>query len=173
MVTVGRLDAATAAASVPRLAEILVACVDTGASVSFLPPMAIQSAIDFYRAIAADVAGGQKILLAGWIDGVLAGTVTLSFATQQNQPHRADVQKLLVHPAARRAGLGRALMQCVEREAIGAGRSLLTLDTNQGEAGEALYRSLGWAEAGTIPGYSLNADRVPWPTVIFWKQLKT
>lgn len=172
MANVERLDAAASASAIPRLAEILVACVDTGASVSFLPPMAMQTAVNFYRAVASDVAGGRKILLAGWIDGVLSGTVTLSFATQENQPHRADVQKLLVHSGARRTGLGRALMQRVEQEAIGAGRSLPTLDTSVGEAGEALYRSLGWTAAGIIPGHSLNADRVPWPTVIFWKHFE-
>ncbi len=89
MANVERLDAAASASAIPRLAEILVACVDTGASVSFLPPMAMQTAVNFYRAVASDVAGGRKILLAGWIDGVLSGTVTLSFATQENQPHRA------------------------------------------------------------------------------------
>jgi len=101
------------------------------------------------------------------VNGVLAGTVTLHTGTPPNAPHRAEVQKLLVHPAARRHGLARALMQRVEREAEHAGRSLLTLDTRAGHAAEHLYRELGWQEGGRIPGYAMNADGTPGDAVFF------
>ncbi len=165
------LDAAGTASAEHRLAEILVACVDAGASVSYLPPLAPAVARDFYRRAAADVAAGQKILLAGWVDGVLAGTVMLDIGLPPNQPHRAEVQKLLVHPDARRRGLAHALMLRAERAVSDAGRSLLTLDTRAGDEAEALYRGLGWTEAGRIPGYALNADGTPCDTLFFFKNL--
>jgi len=99
------------------------------------------------------------------------GTAMLEFASAPNQPHRAEVQKLLVHPDARRRGVARALMAQVEIEARRAGRSLLTLDTRAGDAAENLYRAMGWQEAGRIPGFALNADRTPCDTIFFWKQV--
>jgi GNAT superfamily N-acetyltransferase len=165
------LDAAAAASAERRLAEILCACVDAGASVSYLPPLAPDVARGFWKRAAADVAAGTRVLLVGWQDGVLAGTVMLEFASAPNQPHRAEVQKLLVHPSARRRGLARALMLRAEQEARRAGRSLLTLDTRAGDAAETLYRAMGWQEAGRIPGYALNADRTPCDTVFFWRQV--
>ena len=152
------LDAAAAASAERRLAEILCACVDAGASVSYLPPLAPDVARAFWQRAATDVAAGTRILLAAWDDAVLVGTVMLEFASSPNQPHRAEVQKLLVHPAARRRGLARALMLRAEQEARRAGRTLLTLDTRAGDAAENLYRAMGWHEAGRIPGYALNAD---------------
>jgi ribosomal protein S18 acetylase RimI-like enzyme len=139
--------------------------------VSFLPPLAPQAARAFYRQAAADVATGRKILLAGWVDGALSGTVMLDVGTPQNQPHRAEVQKLLVHPQARRRGLARRLMQSAERAAIEARRTLLTLDTRADDHAENLYRDLGWTEAGRIPGYALNADGTAHATVLFFKSL--
>ncbi len=165
------LDAAAAASAERRLAEILCACVDAGASVSYLPPLASDIARGFWKRMAADVAGGSRILLAAWDGGVMAGTVMLEFASSPNQPHRTEVQKLLVHPDARRRGLARALMARAEQEARRAGKTLLTLDTRAGDAAESLYRAMGWHEAGRIPGYALNADRTPCDTIFFWKQV--
>jgi GNAT superfamily N-acetyltransferase len=165
------LDAAAAASAERRLVEILCACVDSGASVSYLPPLAPDVARGYWKRAAADVAAGARVLLACWDDGVLAGTVMLELAFQPNQPHRAEVQKLLVHPSARRRGLARALMLRAEQEARRVGRSLLTLDTRAGDAAESLYRAMGWQEAGRIPGYALNADRTPCDTVFFWRQV--
>ena len=167
------LDTAAAVSAERRLAEILIACVAGGAGVSFPPPLPLDTARAFWRNTAKDIAAGRRILLAGWANGVLSGTVTLSFATAQNQPHRADVQKLLVHPAARRAGLARSLMQRLEQEAQRAGRPLLTLDTRAGDNAESLYRSMGWRELGTIPGYALMADGRFENTVFFWRNLAT
>ena len=163
------LDAAAAASAERSLAEVLRACVDAGASVSYLPPLAPEVARGFWRRMAADVAAGTRILLAAWDDAALVGTVMLEFAASPNQPHRAEVQKLLVHPAARRRGIGRALMTRLEAEARRAGKTLLTLDTRAADAAEALYRRMGWHEAGRIPGYALNADRTPCDTILFWR----
>jgi GNAT superfamily N-acetyltransferase len=165
------LDAAAAASAERRLADILCACVDAGASVSYLPPLAPDVARAFWKRMAADVAAGDRILLAAWQDAELVGTVMLEFAASPNQPHRAEVQKLLVHPSARRRGLARALMLRAEQETLRVGRSLLTLDTRAGDAAESLYRAMGWQEAGRIPGYALNADLTPCDTVFFWKQV--
>jgi GNAT superfamily N-acetyltransferase len=165
------LDAAAAASAERRLAEILCACVDAGASVSYLPPLASTIARGFWKRMAADVAAGTRILLAAWDDAVLVGTVMLEFASAPNQPHRAEVQKLLVHPDARRRGLARALMARLEHEAARAGKTLLTLDTAAGDAAEHLYRDIGWHEAGRIPGYALNANRVPCDTILFWRAM--
>jgi GNAT superfamily N-acetyltransferase len=165
------LDAAAAASAVRRLAEILCACVDAGASVSYLPPLAAKVALGYWKRIAAEVAAGTRILLAAWDNGVLIGTVMAEFASSPNQPHRAEVQKLLVHPAARRRGVARALMGRLETEALAAGKTLLTLDTRAGDAAEPLYRGMGWHEAGRVPGYALSANREPCDTVIFWKTL--
>jgi len=166
------LDAAAAASAERRLSDILIACVAGGAGVSFLPPLAPATARAFWKRATTDIAAGGQILLGGWVDGVLAGTVTLHIGTPPNQPHRAEVQKLLVHPDARRHGLARALMQRAELEAARAGRSLLTLDTRAGHAAEHLYRAMGWQEAGRIPGYALNADGTPGDTVFFWKTMQ-
>ncbi len=163
------LDAAAAASAERRLAEILCACVEAGASVSYLPPLARDVARGFWKRAAADVAAGTRILLAAWHEAILVGTAMLEFASAPNQPHRAEVQKLLVHPEARRRGVARTLMTRLEQEAQRAGKTLLTLDTRAGDAAERLYRDMGWHEAGRIPGFALNADRVPCETVFFWK----
>jgi GNAT superfamily N-acetyltransferase len=163
------VDAAAAASAERRLAEILCACVDAGASVSYLPPLGPDVARAFWKRSATDVAAGTRILLAAWDDAVLVGTVMVEFASSPNQPHRAEVQKLLVHPDGRRRGLARALMARAEAEARRAGKTLLTLDTRAGDAAENLYRSIGWHEAGRIPGYALNADGTPCDTIFFWK----
>lgn len=169
-IVVRRLDVAAAESAGRALAEILRACVDAGASVSYLPPLAPDVARGFYRARVKDVAAGTRIMLAGWVDGVLRGTVMLDMDTPPNQPHRAEVQKLLVHPNARRHGLARALMAALENEAQAAGRRLLTLDTRAGDGAESLYRSMGYEEAGRIPRFALNADGTPCDTVFFWKE---
>jgi GNAT superfamily N-acetyltransferase len=165
------LDAAAATSAVSRLSDILLGCVEEGAGVSFLPPMSRDAAREFWRGAAREVAAGDIVLLAGWVNGVLAGTVTLALAWQPNQPHRADVAKLLVAPIARRTGLARRLMTRLEQEAARAGRTLLTLDTRGGDNAERLYRSAGWREYGRIPGYAVLADGSPDEAVFFWKRI--
>lgn len=165
------LDAAAAASAERRLADLLVACVAEGASLEFLPPLSRDRAIAFWKQTSAAVAAGSRVLLVAWRDGVMAGSVTLDLATAQNQPHVAAIQKLLVDPAARRAGLGRALMRRAEQAARGHARRLLSLDTRAGSAAEALYRAEGWHELGRIPGFEVDAAREPCDTVFFWKPL--
>ncbi len=163
------LDAAAASSAVRRLGEILVACVDGGASVSFLPPLSQDAACGYMRGIASQVAHGRCVLLGGWSGGILGGTVRLQLDTPPNQPHRADIAKLLVHPACRHRGLARTLMLAAELAAQRAGRTLLTLDTEAGGAGERLYAGLGWTAVGRIPGYAKNAAGQPVDTIFFYK----
>jgi ribosomal protein S18 acetylase RimI-like enzyme len=165
------LDAAAAASTERCLAEVLTACVADGASVSFLPPLAPDVARAFWRRNSREVAAGGRVLIAGWVDGRLAGCVTLDLDTSPNQRHRAEVQTLLVDPATRRRGLARAMMQRLEVEATRQGRSLLTLDTRAGDTAEALYRGMGWIEAGRIPDYARNADGTLCDTLYFYKRV--
>jgi GNAT superfamily N-acetyltransferase len=170
-VVVERLDAAAAASAEARLVAILQDCVAAGASVSFLPPVAREAAAGFWRRKASEVAQGKRVLLTGWLDGVLAGTVMLDLDMPANQPHRADLQKLLVHPAARRRGLARRLMAAAEAAARAERRNLLVLDTQDGSEAEPLYRASGWTEVGRIPDFSLNAAGGLDATILFWKKM--
>ncbi|SDC24934.1 GNAT family N-acetyltransferase [Belnapia rosea] len=163
------LDAAAAASAERRLSEILIACVESGASVNFIRPLAPEMAHGFWKKVAADVAANRRILLAAWLEGELVGTVQLNLDTPQNQPHRADLAKLLVDPSARRRGVARALMQRAEQTAQRLRRRLLVLDTLAGDNAEPLYRSLGWQEAGRIPDYALDETGAAHATIIFWK----
>jgi GNAT superfamily N-acetyltransferase len=165
------LDIAAATSAEAMLAEILIACVAAGASVSFLPPLSLAKAKAFWHRVAADVGAGKRVLLAAWRDGTMVGTGMLDLATPENQPHRAEVQKVLVHPSVRRSGVGRQIMCALEFSAVAAGRTLLTLDTRAGDTGEVFYRAQGWHEAGLIPGYTRDADGLAHSTRMFWKGL--
>jgi GNAT superfamily N-acetyltransferase len=167
------LDAAAAASAEVPLARVLVACVDAGASVSFFAPLALERARAFWRETARAVARGERLLLAAWHGGTLVGTVQLLLATPENQPHRADLAKMLVHPGARRRGIGAALLAAAERAALAAGRTLLVLDTQTGGAGERLYRRGEWTEVGRVPAYARFADGSPCDTTVFYKRLTT
>ncbi len=164
------LDAAGALSAVPRLSAILIACVAEGTGVGFLPPLAPETARDFWRETARGVAAGREILLAGWVRGVLVGTVTLVFAQAQTQTHRADVRTLLIDPGANRTALAASLLYRVEVEARRAGRSLLLLEARAGDPAERLCRSEGWREVGRIPGYALRPDGTFDDAYLFWKR---
>jgi ribosomal protein S18 acetylase RimI-like enzyme len=155
----------------PRLCEILIDCVQQGASVGFLAPLDPADADAYWRRVERGVAEARCVLLvASLADGDVAGTVQLDIDTLPNQRHRATVSKLLVHPAARRRGIGEALMVGLERVALDLGRWLLTLDTATDDAAR-LYLRLGWNLAGVIPHYALNPDRTLTDTAFYWKQL--
>jgi GNAT superfamily N-acetyltransferase len=152
------------------LAALLVDAVESGASVSFMAPLTLESARIWWHDTLANAHPYGRCFVAR-DDGAIVGTVLLQPAWQPNQPHRADVAKLLVHRRARRRGWGRALMIALEREAADVGLTLLTLDTVRGDAAEPLYRHLGWTEVGVIPRYALYPDGTPCDTVIFYKIL--
>ncbi len=171
-VSVRRLDPGEAAARVPALAELLIDCVDGGASVSFMRPMTTEKATRFWNGVAQDVArGARALLVAQDRDGRILGSVQLVLAVPENQPHRADVAKLLVHRGARRRGVARLLMRAAEHAAIEEGRTLLVLDTVTGSDAAQLYARAGWQRVGEIPNYALMPDGPPGPTTIYYKAL--
>lgn len=170
-VAVRRLSPDEAANSVDALADILVDCVEGGASVSFMAPLAPAKAAAFWRGVARDVAAGSCVLFVAETGaGAIVGTVQILFGQPENQPHRADIAKMLVHRAARRLGVGAALMQAAEATALQEGKTLLVLDTASDDA-ERLYARLGWSFVGSVPGYALMPDGRPCDTKFFYKIL--
>ncbi len=165
------LDAAAARGAVPGLAEVLIHCVESGASVGFMAPLARERAEAFWTGVAEGVARGDRLLLAARLGGAVVGTVQVVFAGPENQPHRADIAKMLVHGRARRRGLGEALMRAAETAAGAAGRTLLVLDTVTGGDAERLYARLGWTRAGVIPDYALWPDGRLCDTTVFFRRL--
>ena len=141
-------------AQIDELADVLIDCVQGGASVSFMHPLTRDRAVAFWRRVAQGVAARERALLVAEDAEGLCGTVQLVFDLPENQPHRADLAKMLVHRRARRQGLGEALMRAAEATARECGKTLLVLDTASGEA-ERLYERLGWERVGVIPGYAL------------------
>lgn len=136
------------------LSRLLIDCVDGGASVSFMHPLPSAKALAFWQGVAAEVARGERALLVAEDAEGIAGTVQLVLAQPENQPHRADLSKMLVHRRARRQGLGAALMRSAEAVARDCGKCLLVLDTASADA-ERLYLRQGWVPCGTVPGYAL------------------
>jgi GNAT superfamily N-acetyltransferase len=166
-----RVEAADTFEVLPALTDILLDCVDGGASVSFMAPLSRDKAQAFWSGVLASAAEGERIVLVGRdAGGVIAGTVQVILAQPENQPHRADVAKMLVHRRARRQGLGEALMRAAEQQARQAGKTLLVLDTAS-DAAERLYTRAGWVECGRIPGYALLPGGEPCATTYFYKQL--
>lgn len=164
-------DPKTVRASVVDLAGVLADCVAGGASVGFMDGFGIAEAALYFRKVFDDVAAGKVVLLAARKGNKIVGTVQLALDTMPNQPHRAEVKKLLVHRSARNAGIGERLMRDVERFARHHGRSLLVLDTVTESAGYRLYERLGWARVGVIPDYALFPDGRFCDTTIFYKRI--
>lgn len=170
--SIRRLSPEDAVKHVPALTRILLDCVEGGASVSFMAPLDPVRAEAFWRQIATDVARGDRLLLVAAEEGTgeLLGTVQVVLAQTDNQPHRGDLCKMLVHRNARRRGVGEALMRAVEEEARAAGKTLLVLDTSTPEA-ERLYERAGWVRVGFIPDYALTPDGRPCGTTYFYKRI--
>ena len=166
-----RLIVPVSDADLRALAQLLIDAVESGAAVSFLAPLALARAEDWWRSVISASHTGAIFLVARDVEGIV-GTVQLHPAWAPNQPHRAEIVKLLVHRRSRRTGLGTQLMLTIEDAARSAGFSLLTLDAKRGGAAEHLYRHLGWTPAGTIPRYALDPDGTPHDAVIFYKELK-
>lgn len=155
---------------IPALCEILIDCVEGGASVGFMTPMTPDKAQAFWRNVVQGVAIGQRALLVAEIDGQALGTVQVILGQPENQPHRGDLSKLLVHRRARKTGLGAALMRAADQAARDAGKTLLVLDTASSDA-ERLYEREGWVRVGAVPGYALLPDGAPCDTHIFFKPI--
>jgi GNAT superfamily N-acetyltransferase len=141
-------------AQMHALALVLIDCVEGGASVSFMHPLSLAKALAFWRRVASEVERGACALLVAEDSSGIVGTVQVGLAQPENQPHRADISKMLVHRRARRHGIGAALMRAAEEAARQSGKSLLVLDTANGDA-ERLYVRMGWALAGIVPDYAL------------------
>jgi GNAT superfamily N-acetyltransferase len=154
------------------LSDVLIDCVEGGASVSFMLPMTRAKAETFWRGMAASVARGERVVLAAEeAAGTIVGTVQVLWAQPENQPHRGDLAKMLVHRRARRQGIGAALLAAAERSALEAGKTLLVLDTASDDA-ERLYARRGWQRCGVIPDYALWPGGGPCATTFFFKFLR-
>ncbi len=165
-----RVDAGEVDALVEPLADVLMDCVQGGASVSFMWPLPRQRALAFWRDVAGGVRRGERLLLVGEAQpGRIDGTVQLVLAQPDNQPHRADLAKMLVHRRARRRGLAQALLVAAEQAAREAGKRVLVLDTVTGGDAERLYERGGWQRVGVIPDYALMPDGRPCATTYFHK----
>lgn len=152
------------------LARVLIDCVEGGASVGFMLPMTPEKTLAFLRGIGADVERGARIVLVAEDEAGIVGTVQIVLEQPENQPHRADISKMLVHRRARRRGIGAALMRAAEDAARRAGKSLLVLDTASDDA-ERLYARLGWTLVGVIPDYALWPGGGFCPTSVFYRKL--
>jgi GNAT superfamily N-acetyltransferase len=154
------------------LSDVLVDCVEAGASVSFMLPMTRAKAQTFWRTVAGSAARGERVVLAAEdADGSIVGTAQVILAQPENQPHRGDLAKMLVHRRARRRGIGAALLTAAEQRARDAGKTLLVLDTASDDA-ERLYARGGWQRCGAIPHYALLPDGTPCATTIYFKFLR-
>jgi GNAT superfamily N-acetyltransferase len=157
-------------AQIDGLADVLIDCVEGGASVSFMHPLGRDRAVAFWRRVAHGVVAGERALLVAEDGRGLCGTVQLVLDQPENQPHRAELSKMLVHRRARRQGLGAALMRAAEATARECGKTLLVLDTASDEA-ERLYERQGWVRVGVIPGYALLPQGGLCRTTVYYRNL--
>ena len=158
-------------AQIDGLADVSIDCVDGDASVGFMHPLTRDHAVAFWRRVAQAVAAGDRALLVAEDARGLCGTVQLVLDQPENQPHRADLAKMLVHRRSRRQGLGAALMRAAESTARECGKTLLVLDAVTGGDAERLYARLGWERVGAIPGYALMPTGGLCSTTVFYRNL--
>jgi ribosomal protein S18 acetylase RimI-like enzyme len=171
-VTVRRVGPNEAAACVDALADLLIDCVEGGASVGFMLPLPREKALAFWRGVADAVARRERVLLIAEDGaGQVVGTVQFIVSLPDNQPHRADVAKMIVHRSARRRGIAQRLMMALDAAARAEGRTVLVLDTVTGGAAERLYERAGWQRVGSVPNYALMPDGAFCGTTFFHKQL--
>jgi GNAT superfamily N-acetyltransferase len=156
---------------VAALADVLIDAIVGDAGVSFLHPLDPVPAQAFWRDVADDVAAGRRALLIAEDDGGVVGTVQLVLEQPENQPHRADLSKMLVHRRARRRGVGAALLEAAEQTARDCGKTLLVLDTNTGSDAERLYARMGWSRVGEIPDFSIQPRGGLRATTVFYKRV--
>ena len=153
------------------LAGVLTDCVAGGASVSYMAPFSHNDARTAFQGMADEAARGNRLILGAFDDGRLVGTVQVILAVPPNQPHRAEIAKLLVSGAARKRGIAQRLMEAAESEARAEGKSLLVLDAVTDGDAARLYARLGWTTVGVIPNYALYPDGRPCDTTVFWKAI--
>jgi GNAT superfamily N-acetyltransferase len=170
-VAIRSLSPKEAAEQIGALSKVLIDCVEGGASVSFMLPMTQGKADRFWTGVAEGVAAGERLLLVAEEGGEVVGTVQVVLGQPENQPHRADISKMLVHRKARKRGVGAALMRAAEDAARKAGKTVLVLDTVTGSDGERLYSRLGWERVGVIPNYALWPQGGLCSTTYFHKQI--
>lgn len=154
------------------LADVMLDCVEGGASIGFMLPLERDRAVAFWRGLLESAARGERIVLVAEDrpTGAVVGTVQVVLIAPENQPHRGDISKMLVHRGARRRGVAEALMRAVEQAALGADKTVLVLDTASTEA-ERLYTRLGWTRVGVIPDYALSPDGGFVDAIFFFKRL--
>lgn len=153
-----------------EFADLLRKCVDSGASIGFLRPLSEAAATKYWLDLLPEVVGQERRVFAAVQGDRIVGSIQLRMISTPNQPHRAELAKLIVQPDTRRSGLGGKLISAAEAVARASGRSLLTLDT-AGEEAKALYDKFGYIRCGSIPDYALNADGKSEANVIYYKKL--
>ena len=166
------LDPASFDDAVDGLAALLIDAVDSGASVNFLAGATRADAAAWWTERSAAIAGGSATVFVARDGDRIVGSTLLERSRNPNSPHRAEIGKVIVHTAARRQGLGRALMEAAEARARAEGRWMLVLDTVTGSPAAALYESLGWRVVGVIPDYALNTSGVPEAATYYYKDLR-
>ena len=171
--TIRQLSPQEAKEQIGAMSAVLIDCVEGGASVSFMLPLTRERADAFWQGVAEGVAAGERILLVAQDEesGQTIGTVQVVLKQPENQPHRADIAKMLVHRQARKRGIGAALMRAAEEAARNAGKTVLVLDTVTGGDAERLYERVGWTRSGVIPNYALWPQGGYCDTTVFYKQL--
>ncbi|GGG67893.1 GNAT family N-acetyltransferase [Paenibacillus radicis (ex Gao et al. 2016)] len=151
-----------------ELSSLLIKVVEDGASIGFLPPLDRAAALHYWRGV---LGGDDVILFTAKLQGRIVGSIQLQLSTKPNGSHRAEIAKLMTNPDYRRQGIGRALMQAAEQRAAQENRTLLVLDTREGDPSNLLYSSLEYIQAGRIPGYARSADGQLHATIFYYKKL--
>jgi ribosomal protein S18 acetylase RimI-like enzyme len=171
--TIHQLHSIDDAATFEQLSKTLIETVASGGSISFMHPVSRENALAFWQKIAVSVASGERVLLVARDEaGEIIGTVQSVLDQPENQPHRADIAKMMVHPRARRQGIAEALLIEIERLTLAAGKTVAVLDTETGAAASHLYAKLGWKAAGDIPDYALKPHGGMCSTTYFYKALR-
>lgn len=156
---------------IAQLADVLIECVESGASVGFMLPLSRERALAFWRGVAEGVNAGKRAILVAEDEQGICGTVQLVFDLPDNQPHRADLVKMLVHRRARRKGLAAALLTAAETTARDCGKTVLVLDAVTDGDAARLYARMGWVRVGDVPNFALMPDGVPCSTTYFYRDL--
>ncbi|HZH58736.1 MAG TPA: N-acetyltransferase [Metabacillus sp.] len=149
------------------LSELMIKVVEDGASIGFLPPLSFSEAKAYWK----DVGEDDALLFIATVNDIVVGSVQLQLSSKPNALHRAEIAKLMTHPNFRRKGIGRSLMEVAEEMALQEKRSLLVLDTREGDPSNFLYSSLGYTQAGRIPNYAISSNGDFDATIFYYKHL--